>query len=125
MTHCWHELSRNPASQQSLPCYRLRGTPTALGGVGGGARYWWRLPEGEGHAQQEAARVHHPARRRDSVPARRARAAAGGDANDWVCGRRLARSVGSPVARVPFRLESDWLYRRPECGDQLSLVREP
>src|ERR1700704_3587392 len=31
MTHCWHELSRNPASQQSLPCYRLRGTPTALG----------------------------------------------------------------------------------------------
>jgi hypothetical protein len=24
---------------------------------------------------------------------------------------------GSTVARVPLRLESDWLYRRSECGD--------
>src|ERR1700730_10667763 len=54
MTHCWHELSRNPASQQSLPCYRRRGTPTAMGGSAAVRVIGGACLRGEGYAQQEA-----------------------------------------------------------------------
>ena len=43
----------------------------------------------EPHVQHQAARVHHAARRRGSVAARGARAAAG-DADDWVSLQRVA-----------------------------------
>src|SRR5262249_17756425 len=70
----------------------------------------------------EKTRLHIAARRRGGrVAARGASAAAGETADRWVHWQRHTRRVCSPAARVPGGFESDRLYRRPECGDRISL----
>src|SRR5262245_46398853 len=54
------------------------------------------------------------------MAARGASAAAGETADRWAHWQRHTRCVCSPVARVPGGVESDRLYRRPECGDRIS-----
>src|SRR5436309_6064283 len=88
-------------------CYNLVRDPWA----------WGRL--------DEAPRVHHVARRRGYVAACGARAAATGDAGGRIPPPRVLRHLRRPTARISPGPEGGGLRRGRECGDRISLGREP
>jgi putative tryptophan/tyrosine transport system substrate-binding protein len=69
----------------------------------------------------EAARVHHAARRRGSRVADRGKRAAGGDAGHRVSPWRVGRKAAQSSERIPAWLAGSWLFRGPEPGDRIPL----
>src|SRR5215208_4417137 len=68
----------------------------------------------------KAAGAHRGARRDGGLVARSA-CAATGDGGDRLAGQRFTRALCGSTAGLPPRLEGDWIYRRPEFGDRISL----